>query len=126
MEQVSDIVWFPEPQKHDYPAAKDYLFLLFSDSVAKKLVKKLLKGDMLWFKAKDIFRAAEILHPLGDENKHVKRNLLKIKNKQSMSPILLVRDSEGRKLIIADGFHRLCAVYLHSEDEIVPVKIISL
>ena len=40
-----------------------------------------------------------------------------------MSPLLLVRDSANGRLIIADGYHRMCAVYSFDEDAVVPCKI---
>ena len=39
-----------------------------------------------------------------------------------LSPILLVRSEN--KLIIADGYHRLCAIYYLSEDLEVPCRIV--
>jgi hypothetical protein len=121
-----DIVWLEEPEHHDYPAAEEYLSLLFCKTDLKRVIKALRKADVEHFYAKDIFRAADILHPLGGENYHVKHNLEKIRLKKAMSPILLVKDSFRRHVIIADGFHRLCAVYLHSEDEKVPCKLVNL
>jgi CRISPR-associated endonuclease Cas2 len=41
---------------------------------------------------------------------------------KSLSPILLVRDSNNGKVVIADGYHRLCAVYSMGEDELIPCK----
>ncbi len=38
----------------------------------------------------------------------------------------VARDLGRRQLIIADGYHRLCAVYLHDEDSLIPCQIISL
>ncbi len=36
----------------------------------------------------------------------------------------LVRDVRHGKVVIADGYHRLCAVYTFSEDEWIPCKIV--
>jgi len=41
-----------------------------------------------------------------------------------MSPILLVKD-KSTVLCIADGYHRLCAVYIHDEDARIPCQITS-
>jgi hypothetical protein len=41
-----------------------------------------------------------------------------------MSPLLLVRDQANGKLTIADGYHRLCAVYGFDEDALIPCKIV--
>ena len=78
---------------------------------------------MVPFKAKDIFRASR-LSLLGVSNTHVEKDRQKVKDGKALSPILLVRDTKLGKLIIADGYHRLCAVYSLSEDESIPCKIV--
>jgi hypothetical protein len=37
---------------------------------------------------------------------------------------LLCRDERHGKLIIADGYHRLCAVYSFDEDAMIPCQIV--
>jgi hypothetical protein len=61
---------------------------------------------------------------LGDSNFHVEKDRKKIQEGKSLSPILLVRDQEHGKVIIADGYHHLCAVYSFNEDELIPCKIV--
>ncbi len=75
------------------------------------------------FKAKDIFRASR-LSSLGVSNSHVGKDREKIRKKQSLSPLLLVRDEPNGKVVIADGYHRLCAVYEIDEDALIPCKIV--
>ena len=116
-------LWLQKPEKHDYPAAKNYLSLIFDKKQVNKLVESLKKAKMDSFKAKDIFRASG-LSLLGISNAHVKENTIKIKNGEKMSPILLVRDSANGKVIVADGYHRMCAVYSISEDAVIPCKIV--
>ena len=60
---------------------------------------------------------------LGEENSHVKKNIKKIEDGTKLSPILLIRDSINGKVVIADGYHRLCAVYIFNEDALIPCKI---
>ncbi len=117
------IEWLTEPQEHDYPAAESYLALLFDKRTARKLTRKLKKGKMTQFKAKDIFRASG-LSLLGVSNSHVEKDRKKITGGQPLSPILLVRDERSARVIIADGYHRLCAVYSFCEDEVIPCKIV--
>ena len=114
-------LWHKDPQKHDYPAAVDYLELIYSKSKAVNLVKQLKKGSTIQKKAKDILRASE-MQLLPKENIHVRENIKKSKKGEKLSPILLVRGNE--KLIIADGYHRLCAIYYLSEDLEVPCRIV--
>ena len=63
-------LWKVEPEDHDYPAAEDYLTLLFEKKAAKKLVKKLKSSDIHWRKAKDLMRASG-LGALDPANPHV-------------------------------------------------------
>jgi disulfide oxidoreductase YuzD len=117
------IGWLATPQNHDYPAANSYLCLLFDESSAARFVKRLRSAKVTEFKAKDIFRASQ-LSLLGVSNSHVKKDMEKIEHGQELSPLLLVRDTRASKLIIADGYHRLCAVYMFDEDAVIPCKIV--
>jgi hypothetical protein len=117
------IGWLATPENHDYPAAKSYLRLLFDESTAGRFVKRLRHARVIEFKAKDIFRASG-LSLLGVSNSHIKKDKQKIEHSQRLSPLLLVRDARTNKLIIADGYHRLCAVYMFDEDAVIPRKIV--
>lgn len=115
-------IWLPEPEAHDFPAALDYLELIFEPSAAAAFVTKLQQAETIRKKSKDIFRASS-LPLLPKDNIHVKENLKKIKNSKKLSPILLVRGSQ-EKLIIADGYHRLCCSYYLTEDLEVPCRLV--
>ncbi len=117
------IKWLSEPEKQDYPAAFSYLCLIYKESTAKAFVEKLKRAPISEFKAKDIFRASG-LSLLGISNVHVEKDRQKIKSGQGLSPLLLVRDPVNGKTIIADGYHRLCAVYAFDEDAVIPCKIV--
>ena len=123
MGDASKIQWLSEPEDKDYPAAQSYLTLLRSETEALALVKKLKEAKVTPYKAKDIFRASG-LSLLGVSNYHVSKDQQKIKDGKSLSPLLLVRDASNSKLIIADGYHRLCAVYALDEDQLIPCKIV--
>ena len=123
MSKKSKKKWLTEPEKHDYPAAKSYLTLLYDEKTAAKYAKALARAPMTSFAAKDIFRASE-LPLLGATNSHVRKNEIKLAAGKKLSPLLLVRDPVHGKLIIADGYHRMCAVYAFDEDTIVPCKIV--
>jgi len=92
-------IWTTEPEEHDYPAALDFLDLLYPHAVAEEIVARLKNTETIRKKAKDILRASE-LPLLPKDNVHVKQDLQKVKNGKKLSPILLVRD---HRLIIADG-----------------------
>ena len=116
------IKWLSQPEEHDYPAALSYLRLIYDAKTAASLVSKLKKAPISEFKAKDVFRASR-LSLLGASNSHVKKDMVKIESGSEVSPLLLVRDPANGKVVIADGYHRLCAVYAFDEDAIIPCKI---
>ncbi|HEX9484502.1 MAG TPA: hypothetical protein VF929_07965 [Gemmatimonadaceae bacterium] len=117
------VKWLDQPEEHDYPAAASYLALIFDATTVKKRVKLLQRAPMSAFKAKDIFRASG-LSLLGVSNSHVLRDRDKLEAGKALSPLLLVRHPRVSKVVIADGYHRLCAVYLFDEDAIIPCKIV--
>ncbi len=118
-----DIAWLPAPEDKNYPAALSYLSLLYPEKDAAALVAKLRKAKVTQFKAKDIFRASQ-LSLLGVSNSHVKKDQKKIRKGIHLSPLLLVRSPQHGKVVIADGYHRLCAVYQHHEDIWIRCKIV--
>ncbi len=123
MNRQIEIRWADEPEEHDYPAAQSYLSLVFDEETAAKLVQKLRQAPIAHFKAKDIFRASG-LSLLGVSNSHVEKDRKKIDSGKKLSPLLLVRDKTNGKVIIADGYHRMCSVYSFDEDSVIPCKIV--
>jgi len=118
---TKDSIWMKEPEVHDFPAAQDYLELLFEPDKARKMVEKLKTTPTITKKSKDILRASK-LALLPETNIHVKENLKKVEKNKKLSPILLVRGEN--ELIIADGYHRLCCSYYLTEDLEVPCRLI--
>ena len=85
------------------------------------IIRKMKAAKMDTKKAKDILRASGLpLLPM--DNVHVKKNIEKVREGKKLSPVLLVRG--GEKLIIADGYHRVCAIYYLSEDLNIPCKLV--
>ena len=123
MPEIAAIKWLEEPEDHNYPAALSYLSLIYDEATASKMVDDLKQAPVSKFKAKDIFRASS-LSLLGVSNSHVNKDRKKIKKGMGLSPVLLVRDAENGKVVIADGYHRICAVYSFDEDAIIPCKIV--
>jgi hypothetical protein len=115
--------WLPKPLKHDYPAAESYLSLLMRPREARALISRMQRARIVEFAAKDIFRASE-LPLLRSSDVHVERYRALIILKEAVSPLLLCRDPRHGKLIIADGYHRLCAVYSFDEDAMIPCQIV--
>ena len=120
--QATAPVWLDAPEDHDYPAAASYLSLTMNSKKVAKVVATLRKAEVSHFKAKDVFRASG-LSLLGVSNSHVEKDRHKIQKGVSLSPLLLVRAPDLGKVIVADGYHRLCAVYSVNEDALIPCKI---
>jgi hypothetical protein len=116
------IQWSSKPEEHDYPAADSYLSLLYGRSRVTRLIQQLRRAPISRFKAKDIFRASG-LSLLGISNSHIEKDRKKILKGEKLSPLLLVRDEKNGKLVIADGYHRMCSVYSFDEDALIPCKI---
>jgi hypothetical protein len=123
MSRSVKIHWLAGPEDHDYPAAQSYLKLIYDDKQIRRFIAALKAASVTQFKAKDIFRASG-LPLLGAGNSHVEKDRDKIRAGRQVSPILLVRDSGHGKVVIADGYHRLCAVYSFDEDALIPCKIV--
>ena len=121
--KVKTIVWLDDAQEHNYPAAESYLSLIYEAKRVRQLVKKLREAAIVEFKAKDVFRASG-LSLLGVSNSHVEKDSKKIAKKTALSPLLLVRDPSLGKVVIADGYHRMCAIYLVDEDALIRCKIV--
>ncbi|MGA7834937.1 MAG: hypothetical protein WCA31_06970 [Acidimicrobiales bacterium] len=119
--------WQTEPDEHDFPAAHTYLTLVSSKSLATKLVKLLEHAPTTTYQAKDLLRASR-LALLEEDNKHVASDLQKVHDGRKLSPILLVRGrfEKNRDLLIADGYHRVCASYWLDENSLIPCRIVDL
>ncbi|MGH3149246.1 MAG: hypothetical protein ACRDOB_00740 [Streptosporangiaceae bacterium] len=119
------VKWLPKPENHDYQAAEDYLSLIMSPKKAADCRQKLAAaaGDITRRKAKDILRASQ-LALLDEKNKHVAADLLKVSSGQVLSPILLLRGDDSHPLVVADGYHRVCASYWIDENTDIPCVLV--
>jgi disulfide oxidoreductase YuzD len=123
MKDKVKIKWLAVPEEQDYTAADSYLSLFYKSDSVSTLITQLRTEKITEFKAKDIFRASR-LSLLGVSNSHVETDKEKIAKGKKLSPLLLVRDSVNGIVIIADGYHRLCAIYTVDEDALIPCKIV--
>ena len=116
--------WKSTPDDHDYPAAHDYLSLVMTDAQADVMVKALMNAPLVQRKAKDLLRASE-LAVLAQTNVHVGKDLEKVNRGELLSPVLLVRGdaSCAAPLLVADGYHRICASYVLDEDADIPCRL---
>ena len=117
----SKLKWSEKEEGEDFEAAFKYLSLLCSDRKANALVKSLRGSKVLEHAAKDMLRAAELPLLPSDES-HVSEDLKRIQKGKPLAPVLLVRGdlANGLPLVVADGYHRICAVVYF--DESAPVR----
>ncbi|MGA8014787.1 MAG: hypothetical protein WCB85_02585 [Candidatus Dormiibacterota bacterium] len=117
--------WKDQPDEHDFPAAADYLSLVLEPKAVSAKVAALQAAPLTHRKAKDLLRASR-LPPLPPDNLHVRKDLAKVDGGQLLSPVLLLRgDMETDvPLIVADGYHRICASYHLDEDADIPCRIV--
>ena len=118
--------WKDAPDEHDYPAARAYLGLLVLPKTAKAIAKALQQTPLMRAKAKDLLRASA-LPLLPEDDPEVHSALTKVHAGVKLSPVLLVRGRLGGwPLIVADGYHRICASYHLDDDAEIPYRIADL
>ncbi len=125
--KVKNSLWKLQPDEHDYPAAYDYLTLLISEKQATTVVTRLRKAPISHRKAKDILRASA-LNLLSPDSEHVAKDMKKVEMGMLLSPVLLMRAGlrSTRPLIVADGYHRICASHHLDENLDIPCRIADL
>lgn len=126
MSKVENL-WRSAPTRKDLNAAQNYLSLLYSDAASKRLAVHLSRVRTSRAAAKDLLRASNLPLLPRDES-HVKEDLKRIHKGKALSPLLLVRGdmSQGVPLVIADGYHRLCAICYFDEDAPIACRIAAL
>ena len=119
--------WSEKEEGDDFEAAFKFLSLLCSDGKARAVVKSLRESKPLEHAAKDLLRAAE-LPLLPRDDPHVDEDLKRIQKAKPLAPVLLVRGdlASGLPLIVADGYHRICAVVYFDESAPVRCRIVDL
>ena len=120
---AKEIKWLPDVEAQVYPAAESYLSIIYSAERVSSIMTNFRRAAVVQFKAKDIFRASE-LSLLGVSNSHVEKDRQKISTGKGLSPLLLLRDQQNSKVIVADGYHRLCAIYSFNEDALIQCKVV--
>ncbi len=122
MSKTAKTRWLSKPTKDDYRAARSYLSLLYDERRVATSCFRLKNARVVWYKAEDVIRASG-LSLLGLSDDHVKKERKRVRSGQRLAPVLLVKDPRSARLVIADGYHRLCAVHACDENIVVPCKI---
>jgi hypothetical protein len=120
-------LWRPAPAREDFTAAQNYLSLLCTDAAARRLTAGLSRAHTRTATAKDLLRASGLPLLPRDES-HVAQDLRRIRKGKPLSPVLLVRGelARGSALVIADGYHRICAVCYFDEDAPIACRMTAM
>ncbi|HEY1863651.1 MAG TPA: hypothetical protein VGG77_08170 [Roseiarcus sp.] len=123
----SELKWSEQQEDEDFDAAFKYLSLLCPDRKADALVKSLRGSKPIEHAAKDLLRAAE-LPLLPRDEAHVDEDLKRIQKGKPLAPVLVVRGdmASGLPLVVADGYHRICAVVYFDESAPVRCRIVDI
>ena len=124
---ATKVKWKSKADQHDYPAAADYLSLVLDPDDVDKVVAALQHADPRSYKAKDLLRASR-LPLLPESDPEVMKDLAKIRDGDELSPVLLVRGDARHDLplVVADGYHRVCASYWTDEDAEIPAQLAGM
>src|SRR5216684_1921199 len=97
-DMTQTVKWLPKPEKQDFQSAEDYLSLIMPPKRAAEYRRKLAaaRDDITHRKAKDILRASQ----------------------------LALRGDDDHPLIVADGYHRVCASYWIDENTDIPCILV--
>ena len=119
-------LWTGAPSVDDLRAAERYLSLLTPPAAARRLVARLRRARTVAAVAKDLLRASN-LSLLPRDEAHVQEDLKRIHKHKALSPVLLIRGdlSAGTSLVVADGYHRICAICYYDEDAPVACRIVG-
>lgn len=120
------LIWKKKPESEDYAGALKFLMLNYTDSKARRLLRGLSKTKSVEHAAKDLLRASS-LPLLPREEAHVEEDLNRIRKGKSLAPVLLIRGdmTQGIPLIVADGYHRICAICYYDENAPIPCRLVS-
>ena len=122
MGKRADIRWLAKPEEHDYPAARSYLGLdLRRCGRARAGAKAPARARLAIQGEGHLPRVGPVA--AGREQRARGEGPQENQERQELAPLLLVRDRQNGKVVIADGYHRLCAVYSFDEDALIPCKI---
>jgi hypothetical protein len=119
-------LWRKKPEAADYAAARRFLDLIHPGERARSLVHALRRAETVDHVAKDLLRASGLpLLPRAEA--HVEADLKKLHRGDPLTPVLLVQGdlSRQRPLVIADGYHRICAICHYDEDAPVRCRIVK-
>jgi hypothetical protein len=121
------IVWKKKSRSKDYDAALKYLSLIFPIATAERLVQALHKASLIEYAAKDLLRGSS-LPVLPRDEAQVDEDLRRIHKGKALVPVLLIRGGiyKGVPLILADGYHRICAICYYEERAPLVCRLVNM
>ena len=119
--------WTKKGETSDFDAARNFLSLLYSDAKVTALIESLRKAKLVDHAARDLLRAAK-LPLLPRDEPHVDEDLRRIHKGKPLDPILLIRGdmTRGLPLIVADVYHRICAICYFDESAPIPCRTATI
>ena len=119
--------WEKAPEEEDYKGALTFLSLVFPVTKCEELLRGLRGEPNVDHAAKDLLRASN-LPLLPRDEPHVESDLKRIEKGKSLAPVLLARGdmAKGVPLIVADGYHRICAAYYRDESAPILCRIVNI
>ena len=120
------LVWKKKPEAEDYEGALSFLLLIYPEAKARRLLQLFRNAKTVEHAAKDLLRAGN-LPLLPREEPHVEADLTRIRKGKDLPPVLLVRGdmTRGVPLVVADGYHRICAICYFDESAPSPCRLVS-
>ncbi|MGA8726655.1 MAG: hypothetical protein WB565_16600 [Acidimicrobiales bacterium] len=127
MTKLSQNNWTHTPAAEDFDAAVNYLSLLLPEDTVQRALQRLRHGPMVVRRAEDLLRASG-LSELPSDNPTVAKQLKALKHGKLFSPVLCLRGDlhAGADMVIADGYHRVCASYTLDEGADIPCRLAEL
>jgi hypothetical protein len=121
------IAWKKKPEAGDYQGALQFLLLIYPERTARRLLRAYSKAKTVQHAAKDLLRASN-LPLLPREEAHVEEDLGRIRKGKDLPPVLLIRGDMGKNvpLVVADGYHRICAICYFDEDAPIACRVVAI
>jgi hypothetical protein len=119
------VSWKKQPVEKDFAAASSYLSLIYPTVRARSLGRALRNAGTVHHTAKDLLRASN-LPLLAIDEPHVAEDLKRMRKGKALSPVLLVRGDMSKcvPLVVADGYHRICATCYYNEDAPIACRLV--
>ena len=123
----NEIRWTDVPRKKDFESARAFLTLTLPEDAVDRVVARLSQAPTIRHQPKDLERASG-MKLLPPDDPVVSSKPRRSRKGRPLSPVLLVRGrlDRDRSLVIADGFHRICASYHVNRKALIPCRLVDL